>query len=83
MAVDTDHGILVPVCFRGRPFLLVLAEFIYQLDEACYFNVRGRYLRHCRELVILDAIAKAFGVVHGISMTDVDNILDLIAPDAN
>lgn len=83
VAVNANHIIFAPVRLRRRPLLLILAHFIYEIDKACHFDVGGRYLRHCREFVILDVIAKAFRVIYRIGMTDVDNVLDLISPNDN
>lgn len=84
VAVDADGGAVVaiapPGLPRGGPGLLVLADPVHERDEVGHLGVGRRDLGHGRELVVLDALAEALGVVHRVVVADVDDVLDDVSP---
>lgn len=81
VTVDADQVVFAPVCLCCRPELLIVAHLIDEVDEPLYFGVGGGDLGYRRKFVVLDAVAEALRVVHGIGVADVDDILDLVAPE--
>lgn len=80
VAVDADDVVLAPARLACRPRLLVLADLIHECDETRHFGVGGRNLRHRRELVVLDALPEALGVVDRVVVADVNDVLDDMSP---
>jgi hypothetical protein len=80
VAVDTNQIILAPVRFRRISLLLILADLVDEVDEPRDFGVCRGYLRHRWKLMVFDRVAKAFRVIHGISVTYVDDIFDFGTP---